>query len=82
MALVRESIYRGPTHLYWKFVEDEIEMVIRSPTSSWLGVGWRPSGRGTCSDLEDASEINLKLKDRREEIYSLIEPYLNATDVS
>ena len=28
--------------VYWKFVNDQIEIVLQARTMSWIGIGWKP----------------------------------------
>lgn len=35
-------IRSGNYTLHWRFVDDDIEVVIEAKTLSWVGVGWRP----------------------------------------
>ena len=37
------TIVIKPDHfiVYWKFVNDQIEIVIQAKTMSWIGIGWK-----------------------------------------
>ncbi|GMR36855.1 hypothetical protein PMAYCL1PPCAC_07050, partial [Pristionchus mayeri] len=41
-----ESLYQmkeaGPNKIYWRIVNEEIEVVLRSPSPSWSAIGWKP----------------------------------------
>ena len=28
--------------VYWKFINDQIEIVLQARTMSWIGIGWKP----------------------------------------
>ncbi|XP_071951273.1 uncharacterized protein [Antedon mediterranea] len=37
--------------LYYRILEDEIEIAVEAKTNTWLGIGWRPAGlTDTCKD--------------------------------
>jgi len=33
----------GDSTLLWRVIGDEVEMIFTAPTSSWVGLGWRPA---------------------------------------
>ena len=35
---LRSDIYT----IHWKFIGDEIEVVVQAKTVSWVGIGWKP----------------------------------------
>ena len=47
--------------MYWRYVSNEIEVVMRVRTHSWVGVGWKSTATTTrCKVLEPVLEVEAK----------------------
>ncbi|KAL8562312.1 hypothetical protein ACOMHN_037268 [Nucella lapillus] len=45
--------------LYHRIVQDEVEVVMKAKTNTWMAVGWRPTGIGrSCQNFPDIGNVN------------------------
>ncbi|XP_076440342.1 uncharacterized protein LOC143279906 [Babylonia areolata] len=50
--------------VYYRIVQDEVEVMLRAKTNSWMGFGWRPSGTTkTCQDFPDLGDDMYKMSE-------------------
>lgn len=47
--------------VYHKVIGDEIEMVVKANTNTWIGLGWKPTGPLTCRNIGKLRSLKISI---------------------